>query len=78
MPTFAIGVDLGGTNLRVAAVDETGKLLEKVTSGTEVARRRSNMISRPERQVRMMVNTIAPMTSGNQPPSATLSSVADR
>jgi len=25
MTTFAIGVDLGGTNLRIAAVDSAGK-----------------------------------------------------
>lgn len=37
MPSFAIGVDLGGTNLRIAAVDDSGKLLEKVTTGTKVA-----------------------------------------
>ncbi len=33
---FAIGVDLGGTNLRIAAIDEQGRLLEKVTTGTQV------------------------------------------
>src|SRR5581483_1528709 len=31
MSSFAIGVDLGGTNLRIAAIDETGTLLEKIT-----------------------------------------------
>jgi glucokinase len=45
MPSFAIGVDLGGTNLRVAAVDDTGKLLEKVTSGTEVSKGRDHVIN---------------------------------
>lgn len=40
MTTFAIGVDLGGTNLRIAAVDDTGKTLEKITTSTEVARGR--------------------------------------
>src|SRR2546423_6751567 len=37
MADFSIGVDLGGTNLRIAAVDEHGVLLEKVTLGTQVA-----------------------------------------
>jgi glucokinase len=37
MPNFSIGVDLGGTNLRIAAVDEQGHLLEKITLGTKVA-----------------------------------------
>lgn len=36
MATYSVGVDLGGTNLRIAAVDGDGKLLEKITSGTEV------------------------------------------
>jgi glucokinase len=44
MPSFAIGVDLGGTNLRIAAVDETGTLLEKVTTGTQVSRGRDFVI----------------------------------
>src|SRR5512140_1349530 len=44
MPSLAIGVDLGGTNLRIAAVDEHGTLLEKVTTGTQVARGRDFVI----------------------------------
>ena len=35
MKNFAIGVDLGGTNLRIAAVDDQGSLVEKVTLGTK-------------------------------------------
>ncbi len=45
MPSFAIGVDLGGTNLRIAAVEDTGTLLEKVTTGTKVTRGRDFVIS---------------------------------
>jgi glucokinase len=37
MPDFSIGVDLGGTNLRIAAVSADGQLLEKVTLGTKTA-----------------------------------------
>jgi glucokinase len=44
MTTFAIGVDLGGTNLRIAAVDDQGKVLEKITTGTEVTRGRDQVI----------------------------------
>ena len=33
MGDYSIGVDLGGTNLRIAAVDSDGKLMEKVTLG---------------------------------------------
>ena len=45
MSAFAIGVDLGGTNLRIAAVDEQGTMLEKVTLGTHVARGRDFVIT---------------------------------
>src|SRR5215475_14690645 len=44
MTTFAIGVDLGGTNLRIAAVDSNGKMLEKTTTSTEVLRGRDQVI----------------------------------
>jgi len=45
MAGYAIGVDLGGTNLRVAVVDDAGKLLEKLTTGTQVSRGRDRVIS---------------------------------
>src|SRR5882672_8988771 len=44
MTTLAIGVDLGGTNLRIAAVDGTGNVLEKITTSTQVARGRDQVI----------------------------------
>src|SRR5207302_2019055 len=44
MSNFSIGVDLGGTNLRIAAVDEHGQLLEKITLGTKVARGKDHVI----------------------------------
>lgn len=44
MTKFAIGVDLGGTNLRIAAVGSSGKILEKITTGTEVARGRDRVL----------------------------------
>ena len=44
MGNFAIGVDLGGTNLRIAAVDTSGKVLEKITTGTQVNRGRDHVI----------------------------------
>jgi len=45
MNKFSIGVDLGGTNLRIAAVDEQGTLVEKVTLGTKVSRGRDQVIA---------------------------------
>ncbi len=44
MTSFAIGVDLGGTNLRIAAVEDNGTLLEKTTLGTQVQRGRDFVI----------------------------------
>src|SRR5664279_650471 len=44
MGVYSIGVDLGGTNLRIAAVSSEGKLLEKLTTGTEVKRGRDHVI----------------------------------
>jgi glucokinase len=44
MSSFSIGVDLGGTNLRIAAVQSDGTLLEKVTTGTQVSRGRDFVI----------------------------------
>ena len=44
MKNFAIGVDLGGTNLRIAAVDDHGTLVEKVTLGTKVSLGREHVV----------------------------------
>ena len=44
MSYYAIGVDLGGTNLRIAAVDEGGKLLGKTTLETEVSQGREHVV----------------------------------
>jgi glucokinase len=45
MPSFSIGVDLGGTNLRIAAVDEQGRLMEKVTLGTKTVLGRDQVLN---------------------------------
>jgi glucokinase len=44
MPDFSIGVDLGGTNLRIAAVSTEGDLLEKVTLASKAAPTRDQVI----------------------------------
>src|SRR5580700_7159234 len=44
MSVISIAVDLGGTNLRIAAVSDDGKMLEKVTTGTEVQKGRDHVI----------------------------------
>jgi glucokinase len=45
MPDYSIGVDLGGTNLRIAAVDQSGELLEKITLGTRIALGRDHVLN---------------------------------
>ncbi len=36
MSEYSIGVDLGGTNLRAAAIDDQGKMLDKIAGSTEL------------------------------------------
>jgi glucokinase len=45
MAEYAIGVDLGGTNLRAAAVGRDGSLLQKVSESTPVAAGRDAVIA---------------------------------
>lgn len=44
MAEYAIGVDLGGTNLRAAAIDRSGKLLDKVEGATDLSAGREAVI----------------------------------
>src|SRR5579864_6940630 len=44
MPDYSIGVDMGGTNLRIAAITTEGQLLEKITLGVKVAMGRDYLI----------------------------------
>jgi len=37
MDAYSIGIDLGGTNLRAAAIDKDGRMLEKISGSTPVA-----------------------------------------
>lgn len=46
MSQFAIGVDLGGTNLRVAAINENGGLFDQVNLLTEVEKGREDVVDR--------------------------------
>ncbi len=45
MSDYAIGVDLGGTNLRAAALDREGKMLNKIAGSTPVGAGRNAVIS---------------------------------
>jgi glucokinase len=45
MGEYAIGVDLGGTNLRAAAIDESGKLLDKISGSTNFTEGREAVLA---------------------------------
>jgi glucokinase len=45
MSDFSIAVDLGGTNLRIAAVSTNGQMLEKVTLGTKLVEGPDHVVS---------------------------------
>jgi len=44
MAAYSIGVDLGGTNLRAAAIDEGGKIIEKIAGSTDLTSGRDAVI----------------------------------
>jgi len=44
MQSFAIGVDLGGTNMRIAAVEDTGRQMETNHTSTDLTRGRDAVI----------------------------------
>jgi len=45
MADYTIGIDLGGTNLRAAAIDQSGTMLEKISGKTNFAEGRDAVIS---------------------------------
>src|SRR5262245_49654864 len=45
MGEYSIGVDLGGTNLRAAAIDRSGKMLEKISGVTNFSEGRDAVLS---------------------------------
>jgi glucokinase len=45
MGQYSIGIDLGGTNLRAAAIDQTGKILQKIAGSTHLSAGREAVIA---------------------------------
>jgi glucokinase len=45
MQSFSIGVDLGGTNMRVAAIEDSGRRLQTICTTTEVSRGRDRVVA---------------------------------
>ncbi len=60
MKNYTIGVDLGGTNLRVAAVDEQGQLVEKITLGTQVSLGREKVIDDMCESIQQLMQKYSP------------------
>jgi glucokinase len=64
MLSYAIGVDLGGTNLRAAAVDESGVMLAKISEETEVRRGRERVVDDLCRSVAALIRQMRADTGG--------------
>ncbi len=45
MGEYSIGIDLGGTNLRAAAIDRSGKMLQKIAGGTQLSEGREAVVA---------------------------------
>ena len=45
MAEYSIGVDLGGTNLRAAAVSRDGKIIDKISGSTDLHEGRDAVIA---------------------------------
>src|SRR5262249_36767040 len=45
MAEYSIGIDLGGTNLRAAAIDRSGKMLSKVAGSTHLSAGREAVVA---------------------------------
>ena len=59
MSDYTIGVDLGGTNLRAAAVDRDGKLIHRVASATPASSGRDSVIDEIVRAIQTTQRALA-------------------
>ena len=60
MPAFSIGVDLGGTNLRIAAIDTDGTQLAVISVPSHIDRGREEVIAELTGHVRSLIQTYSP------------------
>ena len=56
MKRFSVGADLGGTNLRIAAVDESGKIFAKISLATRAQQGRDTVIRELCRAIRELTH----------------------
>jgi glucokinase len=54
MPEYSIGLDLGGTNLRAAAVDRSGEMLDKTSGRTQYSEGREAIVSDMVEAIRIL------------------------
>ena len=66
MSDYSIGVDLGGTNLRAAAIDRTGKMLNKIAENTPVQAGRNAVIAEIVRAIETIRETIDAGLGGHE------------
>src|SRR6266571_5087853 len=45
MAEYSIGIDLGGTNLRAAAIDRSGKMIRKIAGSTDLSAGREAVVA---------------------------------
>ncbi len=70
MGNFSIGLDLGGTNLRAAAVDESGKMLDQVSGKTEYSAGREAIVRDMTDAIQTLRNRCAPHRNWRESVSA--------
>lgn len=66
MSDYSIGVDLGGTNLRAAAIDRSGKMLNKISGSTPVLAGRNAVITDMVRAIETIRETIEAGLGGHR------------
>jgi len=54
MPEYSIGVDLGGTNLRAAAISRSGEILDKISGTTDLSAGRDAVVGDIASSIRAM------------------------
>lgn len=57
MTKYSIGLDLGGTNLRAAAIEESGKMIHKVSGGTNLSAGREAVVDDMAAAINELRNT---------------------
>lgn len=60
MESFSIGVDLGGTNMRIAAIDRGGQRLATICTDTLVSRGRDRVIGEMSEAIRGLAEKFSP------------------